>query len=133
MRVLVTGAAGFIGSHLSERLACRGDDVTGFDSFDGFYPRRIKERNLGEVRAAVAARGAGGGRFAFLEGDIRRAPDLTPDILRHFMATGFETVSFDAPDGYVLSVGAQRYLGAPAAFDAERVLFSFTGDGDRPA
>jgi hypothetical protein len=42
-------------------------------------------------------------------------------------------VSFDAPDGYVLSVGAQRSAGPPGVFDPERVLFRFTGDGDRPA
>ena len=50
MRVLVTGAAGFIGSHLCERLCARGDEVVGFDNFDPFYPRAIKERNLARLR-----------------------------------------------------------------------------------
>jgi len=46
MRVVVTGAAGFIGSHLCERLLAEGHDVLGIDSFTDFYPRRVKEANL---------------------------------------------------------------------------------------
>jgi len=45
-RILVTGAAGFSGSHLSEALIARGGEVTGIDNFDPFYPRPIKQRNL---------------------------------------------------------------------------------------
>jgi hypothetical protein len=63
----------------------------------------------------------------------RRAPDKTPDILRHFGDAGFELISFDVPDGYVLSVGAHRYTGGPTTFDPDRVLFTFTGDGILPA
>jgi UDP-glucuronate 4-epimerase len=48
-RVLVTGAAGFIGSHLVEALLARGDEVTGVDCFDPFYPRSFKERNLAAI------------------------------------------------------------------------------------
>jgi len=46
MRILVTGAAGFIGSSVSEALLARGDEVVGLDNFDPFYERRLKERNL---------------------------------------------------------------------------------------
>jgi UDP-glucuronate 4-epimerase len=46
-RILLTGAAGFIGSHLAERLLAGGHEVIGLDSFDGFlYPAAIKERNV---------------------------------------------------------------------------------------
>ena len=45
MRWLVTGAAGFIGSLLSEALAARGDDVVGVDSFTDYYDPRLKEQN----------------------------------------------------------------------------------------
>jgi UDP-glucuronate 4-epimerase len=62
MRVLVTGAAGFIGSHLCERLCARGHAVVGLDSFDPFYARSIKERNLAALRAEP--------RFRLIEGDI---------------------------------------------------------------
>ena len=47
---LVTGAAGFIGSHLCEALLARGDEVTGIDNFDPFYARNVKERNLEGLR-----------------------------------------------------------------------------------
>ncbi len=46
MNILVTGGAGFIGSHVSERLADRGDHVIIVDSFDPFYPAEIKRRNI---------------------------------------------------------------------------------------
>lgn len=46
MRVLVTGAAGFIGSHLCDRLLADGHGVWGLDSFDDFYDPAIKRRNL---------------------------------------------------------------------------------------
>lgn len=51
MKALVTGAAGFIGSHLSEALIARGAHVTGVDSFTDYYPRSIKEANLSALRA----------------------------------------------------------------------------------
>src|SRR3954453_9472050 len=46
MRVLVTGGAGFIGSHLCARLLGRGDEVTAVDNFDPFYPERLKRRAI---------------------------------------------------------------------------------------
>src|SRR5262245_5823607 len=46
MRCLVTGAAGFIGSHLAERLVDLGHEVVGVDCFLDYYPRVVKERNL---------------------------------------------------------------------------------------
>ncbi len=46
MRVLVTGAAGFIGSHLCERLLADGCTVVGVDNFDDFYDPQIKRRNI---------------------------------------------------------------------------------------
>jgi UDP-glucuronate 4-epimerase len=45
VRYVVTGAAGFIGSHLAEALVARGDDVVGIDSFTDYYDPRVKEEN----------------------------------------------------------------------------------------
>ena len=50
MKALVTGAAGFIGSHLSERLVGTGATVVGIDCFTDYYPRELKERNLMGLR-----------------------------------------------------------------------------------
>jgi len=49
MRVLLTGAAGFIGSSVAEALLSRGDEVVGLDNIDPFYDRSHKERNLREL------------------------------------------------------------------------------------
>ena len=52
MKVLVTGAAGFIGSHMSERLANIGHEVVGLDAFTGYYDPRIKDANASDLKAA---------------------------------------------------------------------------------
>ncbi len=63
MKALVTGAAGFIGSHLAGRLLDQGATVTGIDCFTDYYPRALKEANL----ATVAARPG----FSFVEGALQ--------------------------------------------------------------
>jgi UDP-glucose 4-epimerase len=50
MKAIVTGAAGFIGSHLSEHLVSAGHTVEGVDVFTDYYPRELKERNLAALR-----------------------------------------------------------------------------------
>ena len=64
-RYLVTGCAGFIGSHLVERLLERGDDVVGVDVFTDYYPRARKEANLAEARTYPG--------FSFAELDLADA------------------------------------------------------------
>lgn len=66
MKCLVTGAAGFIGSHLCERLMVQGHAVVGLDAFIPYYPRPIKEANLANLHAQP--------QFQFLELDLRTAP-----------------------------------------------------------
>ncbi len=66
---LVTGAAGFVGSHLSEQLIAKGHKVIGVDAFIPYYPRALKEQNLAAFRAEP--------RFTFVEADLRTA-DLAP-------------------------------------------------------
>ena len=65
MNALITGAAGFIGSHLTSALLDRGARVTGLDCFTDYYPRFIKEMNL-----AVNAERRG---FHFIEGSVQHA------------------------------------------------------------
>ena len=50
MKLVVTGAAGFIGSHLTDRLLAAGHDVLGIDAFVDYYPRAVKEDNLRQAR-----------------------------------------------------------------------------------
>ncbi|MFZ5863487.1 MAG: NAD-dependent epimerase/dehydratase family protein [Nitrospirota bacterium] len=66
--VLVTGNAGFIGSHLTERLLALGHAVVGFDNFDPFYDPAIKRRNLATASSHP--------RFTLIEGDLRRREDV---------------------------------------------------------
>lgn len=64
-RILLTGAAGFIGSHTTERLLSAGCSVIGLDNLDTFYDPAIKRRNLAEI-----ARHPGAARFTFVEADL---------------------------------------------------------------
>jgi len=68
-RCLVTGTAGFIGSHLAEALLAAGHEVVGLDAFIPYYPREVKERNLAACLAHAS--------FDFHEADLRTA-DLGP-------------------------------------------------------
>jgi UDP-glucuronate 4-epimerase len=64
---LVTGTAGFIGSHTAIRLLERGDHVVGLDNFNDYYDPKRKRSNLEDVRDAARSNGT----FTFVEGDIR--------------------------------------------------------------
>jgi UDP-glucuronate 4-epimerase len=112
-RVLVTGAAGFIGSHLVEALTARGDDVVGVDNFDAFYPRAMKERNLAEVGQP---RG-----FSFREQDVLDVaglvPLLTPDtVVVHLAAKAGVRPSLANPVGYAQA----NVMGTAAVLEAAR-------------
>jgi UDP-glucuronate 4-epimerase len=125
MRVFLTGAAGFIGSHLAERLVARGDEVVGFDNFDPFYPRAIKERNL----AALATQA----NFELVEGDITSPADLTrgferarPEMVVHLAALAGVRPSIDNPLRYgeVNVTGTMRVLDACARAGVGRLVFA---------
>ncbi len=109
MSVLVTGAAGFIGSHFVERLLARGDEVVGLDLFDDFYDPAIKEANL------TVARDHNG--FHEVRGDIRDAETLarlpdSVDAIVHLAARAGVRPSIQEPTLYtdVNLMGTMRLL-----------------------
>jgi UDP-glucuronate 4-epimerase len=79
MKVLVTGAAGFIGFHLAKRLLERGDSVVGLDNLNSYYDVSLKEARLAQLRTSKA--------FAFVRADIAD---------RNGMARVFERDKFEA-------------------------------------
>ena len=81
MKILVTGAAGFIGSHLAERLAKDGHDVLGIDSFSKYYDPRLKEINVASVRES----GAKVIKLDLAKDDLEESVDGV-EIIYHFAA-----------------------------------------------
>jgi UDP-glucuronate 4-epimerase len=75
MHILVTGGAGFIGSHLAQRLLGRGDTVVALDNFNDYYPPAFKERNVAEIGAAPG--------FELVRGDILDETLLADLAARH--------------------------------------------------
>jgi len=72
--ILVTGGAGFIGSHLCERLSAEGREVVCLDVFDSFYSKKVKLRNIDTLKDAQ--------NFHLYEGDIRD-PAVLEDLFGH--------------------------------------------------
>lgn len=134
-RVLVTGAAGFIGSHLVDRLMADGHEVTGVDSFTGYYSRERKERNL---RLAMDAP-----RFELVEGDLLSV-DLgdfigTADAVLHLAGEPGVRRSWGGNFGRYMErnvLTTQRLLEAVSGSDARFVYVSsssvYGGDGGEP-
>ncbi|HMB71893.1 MAG TPA: NAD-dependent epimerase/dehydratase family protein [bacterium] len=122
-KVLVTGTAGFIGSHLSEALLARGDDVIGVDCFTDYYPRFMKERNLELLKDRPG--------FRFVEQDLNEAdlPSLLQDrvIVYHLAAqAGVRAswgVEFDAYTRHNISA-TQRLLEALKERSDVRLVFA---------
>ena len=123
MRVVVTGGAGFIGSHVVERLAGRGDEVVVVDNLDPFYDPAVKRRNLA---AALAT-----GRVRWLEADVADAAALDAglgtgeggvDAIVHLAARAGVRPSIERPGAYahanvtgtagVLELARRRGVGA---------------------
>jgi UDP-glucuronate 4-epimerase len=136
MKVLITGAAGFIGSTLADRLLDRGDAVVGVDNFDPFYPESRKRANLvGALRDP---------RFRLVELDIRDADRVEavisgerPEAIVHLAARAGIRPSIEAPSLYasVNLVGTTNLLEAARRVDPPpRFVYASSSSvyGDRP-
>jgi UDP-glucuronate 4-epimerase len=121
-RILITGAAGFIGSHLVQALVDQGDEVIGIDNFDPFYPRAMKERNLAEVGSR--------NRWSFREQDMLDVPALrallTPDtVIVHLAAKAGVRPSLADPVGYAEAnvTGTAAVVEAARQAGVSRLIF----------
>lgn len=108
---LITGGAGFIGSHLAHKLLLEGERVRVLDSLDPFYDPALKHRNLEELSRV------GGDRFEFLEGDLRdveacKRAVAGVDCVVHLAALAGVRPSLQDPARYmdVNVTGTQRLL-----------------------
>ncbi|HNM48592.1 MAG TPA: GDP-mannose 4,6-dehydratase [Candidatus Obscuribacter sp.] len=109
--ILITGGAGFIGSHLSERFLSLGDCVTVIDNFNDFYNPLLKRRNVAAF--------AGNANYNLVEGDIRNSEDLDRafshgpfDVVIHLAAMAGVRPSLEQPAYYfdVNVNGTQKLL-----------------------
>jgi UDP-glucuronate 4-epimerase len=125
MKALVTGAAGFIGSHLCERLLMDGWDVIGLDNFDRFYDPSIKRANIAACLEQKA--------FSLIEGDIRDVERVgsifgrnTVDIIVHLAAKAGVRPSIEDPLGYqdVNINGTMVMLEAAKKYEVKKFIFA---------
>lgn len=121
--ILITGVAGFIGSHTAEYFLRRGFQVSGIDNFDPFYDRSYKERNLASLQAFP--------EFRFYELDFTR-PDLEkqllfkPDAVIHLGAKAGVLPSLRNPGDYIrVNIeGTLRVLEFTRSSGCQKFLFA---------
>ena len=134
MKCLVTGCAGFVGSHLTEALLARGDDVLGIDSLVPFYDLSFKRRNLAGLLSHP--------RFQFEEVDLAQA-DLRPllkgvDVVFHIAGQpGVRDSWGEKFAGYTRNnvLATERLLHASVDAGLKRFVFAGSSSvyGDSPA
>ena len=125
MRVLVTGAAGFIGMHTALRLLERGDEVVGFDSLNAYYDPALKAARLARLRAQPG--------FTFVQGGLEdRAAvtglfaDARPDRVVNLAAQAGVRYSIEDPQAYVDAnlVGFANVLEASKDVGVEHLVYA---------
>lgn len=127
MKVIVTGAAGFIGSHVAEKLARRGDEVIGLDNFNDYYDPARKRAN--ERRLQVYP------NFRMIEGDIRDRQHVFDlfeaekfEAVAHLAAMAGVRKAIEDPELYVQVDynGTQNLMDAARAFRINNFVFAST-------
>lgn len=130
MKILVTGAAGFIGSHLCEALLNAGHAVIGVDNLNDFYSPATKQKNLDAVGATAKQSGA---RFIFHKTDIRDAAALKAvfdsrgfDVVVHLAAMAGVRPSLERPAEYsdVNVTGTAILLEACRVAGIKKIVFA---------
>lgn len=132
MRVLVTGAAGFIGFHTAAALIARGDQVVGFDVVNDYYDPTLKEARLREL-AILSDRGPG--QFSFVRADLADAAHVDAcfadhrfDRVIHLAAQAGVRYSLENPRAYVASnvLGFTNILEACRAHNTAHLTYAST-------
>lgn len=122
---LITGVAGFIGSHIAETLVTKGIKVVGLDNFDDFYLPEIKRRNIGKLLANEL--------FTLCEVDVRDKVGLNaifeeykPQMVIHLCAMAGVRPSIEQPELYVeVNVnGTVNILEAMKRFAVKKFIFA---------
>ena len=123
-RVLITGAAGFIGSNLAKKMLQKGFQVIGIDNFDDFYDPAIKRKAVSSLESAD---------FSLYEGDIRDRQFLDkvfeetkPDLVVHLAARAGVRPSIEQPELYydVNVTGTLNLLEAMRSAGLKDLLFA---------
>ena len=122
-RALVTGCAGFIGSHLTELLLDKGFEVIGVDNFDAFYDKTIKQKNLFEFISNQ--------NFHFIEADIRNENtwknlNEKVDVVFHLAAKAGVLPSLKNPEDYITTniLGTQLLLDWMKLHEVKKLIFA---------
>jgi UDP-glucuronate 4-epimerase len=125
MRVLVTGAAGFIGMHTALRLLGRGDEVVGFDNLNAYYDPTLKEARLARLTAEPG--------FTFVRGELADRDTVAATFAQHrpqrvvnLAAQAGVRYSIEDPHAYVDAnlVGFVNVLEGCRAVDVEHLVYA---------
>ena len=137
MKVLVTGVAGFIGSHLAERLARRGDKVIGVDNFNDYYDPARKRRNAEAVEAEPGSVVIGGRYPQPRTSCSSFLKNMQFDAVAHIAAMAGVRNSVANPALYLdVNLGGTQVLDGrqPREFGVQNFVFASTSSiyGDTP-